>query len=114
MNTAREQMFQRISEAVATGNRAGGSPALPERGAVGYQGADGDVVERFRAEFAAAGGHTHIVPDHAAAAAARRVMQRRAPDENAPRAWRARDWRPPANRRPRTIPNRKRLSGPGL
>jgi L-lactate utilization protein LutC len=62
-------MLQRIREAVTAGNRAGGSPALPERGAVGYQGAGGDVVERFRAEFAAAGGHTHLVADHATAAA---------------------------------------------
>jgi L-lactate utilization protein LutC len=61
-------MLQRIREAVAAGNRAGGSPALPERGAVGYQGAGGDAVARFRAEFAAAGGLTHLVADHAAAA----------------------------------------------
>src|SRR5262249_43619953 len=65
----RQQMLQRIREAVTAGNRAGGSPALPERGTVGYQGAGGDVVERFRAEFAAAGGHTHLVADHTAAAA---------------------------------------------
>lgn len=63
-------MLQRIREAVAEGNRAGGSPALPQRGAIGYQGAGGDPVARFRDEFAAAGGRTHIVADHAAAAAA--------------------------------------------
>ena len=63
-------MLQRIGEAVIAGNRAGGSPALPERGTVGYQGAGGDPVARFRDEFAAAGGRTHVVADHTAAAAA--------------------------------------------
>jgi L-lactate utilization protein LutC len=67
MNTAREQMLQRIREAVAAGNRAGGSRPLPERGAIGYQGAGGDPVARFRETFAAAGGHTHVVADRAAA-----------------------------------------------
>jgi L-lactate utilization protein LutC len=84
MSTAREQMLQRIRTAVAEGNRAGGSPPLPERGTVGYQGAGVDPVARFRDEFAAAGGRTHLVADHTAAAAvvldlmrthsARRVM----------------------------------------
>ncbi len=69
MNAMRQQMLQRIREAIAAGNRAGGSPALPERGTIGYQGAGGDLVACFRAEFAAAGGHSHLVPDHATAAA---------------------------------------------
>jgi L-lactate dehydrogenase complex protein LldG len=69
MSASREQMLQRIREAVAQGNHAGGSPSLPERGSVGYQGAGSDPVARFRQEFSAAGGHTHVVVDHAAARA---------------------------------------------
>ncbi|HEY7426483.1 MAG TPA: lactate utilization protein [Gemmataceae bacterium] len=69
MSTTREQMLQRIREAVAAGNRAGSSRVLPERGAVGYQGAGGDPLARFREAFAAAGGHTHIVADGTAAVA---------------------------------------------
>lgn len=67
MNPAREQMLQRIREAVIEGNRAGGSPTLPERGSVGYQGAGVDPVARFREEFSAAGGRLHVVADRAAA-----------------------------------------------
>src|SRR5262245_61364267 len=69
MSTTREQMLQRIREAVSAGNRAGDGRALPERGAVGYQGAGGDPVARFREAFAAAGGCTHVVADRAAAVA---------------------------------------------
>jgi L-lactate dehydrogenase complex protein LldG len=69
MGTTREHFLQRVRDAVAEGNRAGGSPALPERGTVGYQGAGADPVARFRAEFTAAGGHTHIVADRAGAGA---------------------------------------------
>lgn len=69
MSTAREQMLRRIREAVIEGNRAGGSPAtIPERGRVGYQGASGDLLDRFRGEFTAAGGHLHLVADGASAA----------------------------------------------
>lgn len=69
MNSAREQMLQRIREAVLEGNRAGGrSPTIPERGPIGYQGAGGDPVARFREEFTAAGGHLHVVADPSAAA----------------------------------------------
>jgi L-lactate dehydrogenase complex protein LldG len=67
MNANREQMLQRIREAVTAGNRAGGMAPLPERGGIGYQGAGGDVAARFRDEFAAAGGHPHLVADRDAA-----------------------------------------------
>jgi L-lactate utilization protein LutC len=67
MSTSREQMLQRIRDAVAEGNRAGGVPPLPERGAVGYQGAGSDPVLRFRDECTAAGGHVHLVADYDAA-----------------------------------------------
>jgi L-lactate utilization protein LutC len=69
MNTTRDEFFQRVRQAVVEGNRASGSPALPERGSVGFQGAGADPVARFRDEFATAGGQTHIVRDRAAAAA---------------------------------------------
>jgi L-lactate utilization protein LutC len=69
MNTTRDEFLQRVRQAVAEGNRAGGSPALPERGSVGYQGAGADPVARFRDEFAAAGGQTHLVRDRAGAIA---------------------------------------------
>ena len=68
MNSSRQQMLQRIRQAVLEGNRAGGSPTIPERGQIGYQGADGDPVARFRQEFASAGGHLHVVADSAGAA----------------------------------------------
>ncbi len=69
MNTTHDEFLQRVRQAVAEGNRAGGSPALPERGSVGYQGAGADPMIRFRDEFAAAGGQTHLVRDRAGAAA---------------------------------------------
>lgn len=69
MSAPREQFLQRIREAVAEGNRAGGSPPLPERGRIGYQGAGGDPLSCFRDRFAAAGGQTHLVADDAAAVA---------------------------------------------
>lgn len=68
MNTNRESMLRRIREAVTAGNRAGGSPALPERGNVGYQGAGRDLISRFRDEWTAAGGKLHVVADVEAAA----------------------------------------------
>jgi L-lactate dehydrogenase complex protein LldG len=68
MNPARQEMLQRIRKAVIEGNRAGGSsPTIPERGAVGYQGAGVDPVARFREELIAAGGRLHVVADRAAA-----------------------------------------------
>jgi L-lactate dehydrogenase complex protein LldG len=65
MSEHREAMLRRIREAAAAGNRAGGSPPLPERGGVGYQGAGDDLVERFREEFTRAGGQLHVVADRA-------------------------------------------------
>ena len=70
MHSTREQLLQRIREAAAEGNRAGGRPALPERGAVGYQGAGDNRVARFRREFVAAGGQTHLVANRDAAVSA--------------------------------------------
>jgi L-lactate dehydrogenase complex protein LldG len=69
MSTTREQMLQRIREAVVAGNRAGGARALPDRGTIGYQGAGLDPVARFREAFTAAGGCLHVVADRAAAVA---------------------------------------------
>jgi L-lactate utilization protein LutC len=67
--SVRDDFLRRVRQAVAEGNRAGGAVPLESRGDVGYQGAGPDPVERFRAEWAAAGGQTHVVPDRAAAAA---------------------------------------------
>jgi L-lactate dehydrogenase complex protein LldG len=63
MNTNRDSMLRRIREAVTAGNRAGGSPPLPERGNVGYQGAGSDPMVRFQEEFTRAGGVVHRVAD---------------------------------------------------
>ena len=68
MGSARDQFLQRVRQAVAEGNRAGGAPPLPSRGSVGYQGAGADPVARFRDELAAAGGRLHVVADPPAAA----------------------------------------------
>ena len=65
--TSREAFLQRVRQAVADGNRAGGAPGPPSRGGVGYQGAGADPVARFRDECTAAGGHVHVVADVAAA-----------------------------------------------
>lgn len=71
MDAAREQMLQRIREAVREGNRADGRLALiPERGRIGYQGAGADPLECFRIALTAAGGQLHVVEDRAAAVAA--------------------------------------------
>lgn len=68
MSASREQMLRRIREAVLEGNRAGASPStIPDRGQIGYQGAGVDMLERFRAEFVAAGGQLHLVADSAGA-----------------------------------------------
>ncbi len=69
MNSGRDAFLQRVRQAVAEGNRAGGAPPLPERGTVGYQGAGPDLVARLRDELTAAGGLLHVVADEAAAAA---------------------------------------------
>jgi L-lactate utilization protein LutC len=65
----RDEFLKRVREAVAEGNRAGGAPAPPARGGVGYQGAGDDPVARLGAELAAAGGRLHVVKDAAEAAA---------------------------------------------
>jgi L-lactate utilization protein LutC len=86
MTSARDAFLQRVRQAVAEGNRAGGAAPLPERGGVGYQGAGPDPLARFRDELSAAGGTPHVVPDDAAAAAkvlelvaARRALVGRGP-----------------------------------
>lgn len=72
MNGSREQMLQRIREAVIAGNLAGSySPTHPERGKVGYQGAGTDPVTRFHTELTVAGGFPHVVLN---AATARKVV----------------------------------------
>jgi L-lactate utilization protein LutC len=69
-STTRERFLDQVRQAVARGNRAGHVPSLPERGAVGYQGAGPDLRARFCAELSAAGGQAHVVPDGAAAVSA--------------------------------------------
>jgi L-lactate dehydrogenase complex protein LldG len=64
---AREELLQRVRQAVAEGNRAGGTAELPARGHVGYQGAGSDPVARFVQECTAAGGRAQVVRDGAAA-----------------------------------------------
>lgn len=68
MTTARELFLERVRDSVRQGNRAGSTPALPERGSVGYQGAGNDPVSRFETECTAAGGRVHRMTDHEAAA----------------------------------------------
>jgi L-lactate utilization protein LutC len=85
----RDAFLQRVRQAVAEGNRAGAAPAVPARGAIGYQGAGADPVRRFCDELTAAGGKPYVVSDVAAAAArvlelveataARRVLLGRGP-----------------------------------
>jgi L-lactate utilization protein LutC len=80
MNSWRDTFLRKVREAVAEGNRAGGAPALPPRGTVGYQGAGPDPVARFVREFAAAGGHALVVPDRQAArSAVLDIVRARAP-----------------------------------
>jgi L-lactate utilization protein LutC len=67
--SARDDFLARVRRAVSEGNRHGGAPAAPQRGAVGYQGAGPGPAARFAAELAAAGGVCHRVGDAAAAVA---------------------------------------------
>jgi L-lactate dehydrogenase complex protein LldG len=77
MSGARDGFLRQVRHAVADGNRAGGSPPLPERGGVGYQGAGPDPVGRFVREWSAAGGHAHVVTgDDAAVAQVLEVVRR--------------------------------------
>jgi L-lactate utilization protein LutC len=80
MSGDRESFLRRVRQAVEEGNRAGGSPPLPDRGHVGYQGAGPDPVARLGEEVAAAGGQFHLVRDAAGAAATvvRLVLERSA------------------------------------
>src|SRR5262249_41624690 len=73
MNSGREVFLQRVRRALSAAARPGRGGLLPERGAVGYQGAGGDPVERFCTELTAAGGHAHRVTDSVSAAA--RVLE---------------------------------------
>ncbi|HYT88683.1 MAG TPA: lactate utilization protein [Gemmataceae bacterium] len=73
MTSGREAMLQRIREAVATGNRVGGTADSPRRGNLGYQGAGPDAAVHFLQQFAAAGGIAHPVADGTAAVA--RVLE---------------------------------------
>ena len=63
MTSARDAFLQRVRQAVAAGNRAGDAAPLPDRGAVGYQGAGPDPVARFCQELTTAGGHPHLAAD---------------------------------------------------
>jgi L-lactate utilization protein LutC len=84
MTTAKERFLQRVRQALRTGSRAGQAVPLPARNRIAYQGAGADPVSRFREEFAAAGGFTHMVANRqdavrqvmelARAKAARRVL----------------------------------------
>jgi L-lactate dehydrogenase complex protein LldG len=69
MTTERQAFLERVRQAVAAGNKAGGTPGLKPRGDTGYQGGGPDPVVRFCCELTAAGGLAHLVPDAAAAAA---------------------------------------------
>jgi L-lactate dehydrogenase complex protein LldG len=73
MSSSRDAMLQRIRQAVAEGNRAGTTPALPARGSVGYQGAGSDLVLRFCERLTAAGGRPFVASSVDAAAA--RVLE---------------------------------------
>jgi L-lactate dehydrogenase complex protein LldG len=67
MSSARDAMLQRVRQAVAAGNRAGTTLALPARGSVGYQGAGADL-QRFGERLTAAGGKPMIATNIEAAA----------------------------------------------
>lgn len=68
MSADRDQFLARVRQAVQEGNRVSGSPPLPERGQVGYQGAGADPVAKLRDELTAAGGVAHLVSSRAEAA----------------------------------------------
>lgn len=67
MSEAREQFLKAVRQAVQEGNRAGGSPPLPERRGVGYQGGGDDPVAKLRDELTAAGGVFHPTRNRAEA-----------------------------------------------
>ena len=65
--TTREAFLQRVRLAVTEGNRLSGTPRLPERGRIGYQGAGPNLVERFCTELTAAGGQPFVAKDRQSA-----------------------------------------------
>jgi L-lactate dehydrogenase complex protein LldG len=67
MTSARDSFLNRVRDAVAEGNRAGGAVPLPDRAGVGYQGAGADPIARLRDEMTAAGGRFHEARDAAEA-----------------------------------------------
>ena len=69
MTDARERFLGRVREALAARGQPGQAKAIPPRGAIGYQGAGPDPVERFCEELTAAGGRPHRANDRAAAVA---------------------------------------------
>jgi L-lactate utilization protein LutC len=67
VTSARDTFLHRVRQAVAEGNRGGAVPPLPDRGAVGYQGAGSSPLDRLAETVAAAGGQAHLVSDGARA-----------------------------------------------
>jgi L-lactate utilization protein LutC len=67
MTAARDAFLQQVRQSVQAGNQTGHSLPLPERAAIGYQGAGSHPSIRFREELAAAGGQAHLVADREAA-----------------------------------------------
>jgi L-lactate dehydrogenase complex protein LldG len=61
MDSSRDAFLNRVRQAVAAGNRAGGAAALEPRRQIGYQGAGADPLTRFCQELSAAGGQAHRV-----------------------------------------------------
>lgn len=59
MTASRDELLNRIRQAVSAGNRAGAGGAIPERGAIGYQGAATDRTAHFMRELEGAGGKAH-------------------------------------------------------
>lgn len=55
MTIGREAFLDRVRQAVKEGNKAGLSPALPDRGGIAYQGGGEDPAATFKAACEAAG-----------------------------------------------------------
>ncbi len=66
MNPAREAFLERVRAAIKAGNQSG-TPPLPARGTVGYQGAGPDPAAHFFELLTRAGGQPHPVADDGAA-----------------------------------------------
>jgi L-lactate utilization protein LutC len=69
VSSPREQFLERVRQAVINGNQVGGSPALPDRNQIGYQGSGADPIARLRDELTAAGGMFHHAPNNQTATA---------------------------------------------